>query len=675
MTTSSEPLRWGILSTGRIAATFARGVAASQTGRVVAVGSRSEASAESFAKTHGIERAHGSYDALLADPTVEAVYVATPHPQHCEWVVKACEAGKHVLCEKPIGLNHAEATVMAEAARAAGVLLMEAFMYRCHPQTERVAELVRTGAIGAVRVIEATFSFQVPFNAESRLWSNALGGGGILDVGGYPMSYARLIAGAATGRAFANPLKVTGAAHLHPETGIDVYAAATATFDQGIIARLACGVGVQQDSGVHIYGETGSIHVSSAYVFAKEPGNVEFTVRRNGADTETVTVQADRGLYTCEADAFATAVRAGARDVPACPVADTLGNLVALDAWRAAVGLTYETEKPETFTHTHKRRPLARRADAVMTYGEIPGVAKPVSRLVMGCDNQLTMPHAAAVWDDYYERGGNAFDTAWLYSGGLQEKLLGWWMKHRGVRDEVVVIGKGGHPPFCTPDAISKQLMTSLERLQTDHLDVYLLHRDNLDVPVGEWVDVLHEHAEAGRMTVFGGSNWTLERIKAANRYAKRKGRRPFSVLSNNLSLAEMKAEVWAGVVSCGDRASRRWLEKSGMTNLSWSSQARGYFVQADGRGGANGPDAAEVARCWDAEDNRERRARAEKLAREKGVKAINIAAAYVLHQPFPSFALIGPRQISETVSSLESLAVELTPKEVAWLALDRARR
>lgn len=673
MTTPTEPLRWGILSTGRIAATFTTGIAGSKLGRVVAVGSRTPAAATTFAATHGIPTAHGSYAALLADPAVEAVYIATPHPQHTEWTVKAAAAGKHILCEKPLGLNHAEAMVMAEAARAADVTLMEAYMYRCHPQTARVADLVRSGAIGPVRLIRATFSFKSAFNPASRLWANAAAGGGILDVGGYATSYARLIAGAATGRPFADPIKVTGAGHLHPETGVDVYAAATLEFPEGLIAQVAAGVGLNQENGVWIHGDHGTIYVPSPFLFATEPALVSFHLRRAGAEPELITVESDRGLYAYEADAFATAVRAGERDVPACPVADTLGNLATLDQWRTAIGLTYAAELPENFTHPHARRPLARAAGTTMPYAHVPGVAKPIARLVMGCDNQRTMPHAAAMWDDYFERGGNAFDTAFGYGGGLQEKLLGWWMKHRGVRDDVVVIGKGAHTPLCTPEWLSTQLLQSLERLQTDHVDLYFMHRDNLAVPVGEFVDVLHEHVEAGRIKVFGGSNWSLERFAAANRYAKRKGRHRFTALSNNLSLAVMQHPVWAGAISAGDQASRRWLKRTQVPVFSWSSQARGYFL--GGQISPGGPDAEEIARCWDNPDNRERRTRAEQLATEKGVRAINIAAAYVLAQPFPTFALIGPRTISETISSLASLAVTLTPREVAWLALDCAKR
>src|SRR5690606_16431901 len=121
---------------------------------------------------------------------------------------------------------------------------------------------------------------------------------------------------------------------------------------------------------------------------------------------------------------------------------------------------------------------------------------------------------------------------------GRQERLLGHWMKHRGLRDQLVVIGKGGHTPFCTPEGLTCQLSESLERLQTDRVDIFFMHRDNPDLPVGELVDVLNEHVRAGRIGIYGGSNWSIERVAAANRYAKRKGLQGFGALSNNFSLA-----------------------------------------------------------------------------------------------------------------------------------------
>ena len=667
----TKQLGWGIISTGRIAGIFAQGLARSQSGRLVAVGSRTAAAAQKFAAEHGNPRAHGSYEALLADPEVEAVYIAVPHPQHTEWAIKAAEAGKHILCEKPLGLNQAEAMVMAEAAHEHGVLLMEAFMYRCHPQTAKIVELVRGGALGRVGLVQATFGFNADFSADSRLWANALGGGGILDVGCYAVSFARLIAGAMSGQPFLNPTAVTGAGALHPQTGVDSVAAATLKFANGLVAQVATSVGLSQDNSARIYGSSGMIVVPSPWIPPCEGTPAKFFLHRDGK-VEEVTVATDQNLYGLEADAVAAALAAGQREVPAMSVADTLGNLAALDAWRAAIGLTYEAEKPVNFLTTHSRRPLARRTDASIPTGTIPHLAKPVSRLIMGCDNTVTMPQSAAMWDDYFARGGSTFDTAYVYGGGLQEKLLGQWIKNRGLREAVSVIVKGAHTPMCTPEFLTAQLHESLGRLQTPYADIYMLHRDNLEVPIGEFVEVLNEHGQAGRIKAFGGSNWTLARVAAANRYAARKGLQGFSVVSNNFSLARMVDPVWDGCIAASDPDSRRWLKKHQLPLLAWSSQARGFFTD---RAGPDKREDEQLVRCWYADDNFQRRERAYALAAEKGVPPIAIAAAYVLAQPFPTFALIGPRILSETRSSLVCLGVTLTPRECAWLNLERARR
>jgi len=162
----------------------------------------------------------------------------------------------------------------------------------------------------------------------------------------------------------------------------------------------------------------------------------------------------------------------------------------------------------------------------------------------------------------------------------------------------------------------------------------------------------------------FGGSNWTIERFEAVNEYAKANGKQGFAVLNNNLSLARMVEPVWGGCIHASDSASRKWLEETGTAQFAWSSQARGYFLPEGERMKLGADNFA----CWDAPDNRARRGRAEELAAKKGCTPINIAAAYVINQSFPSFAIIGPRAIHETATSLPALDVELTAEEVAWL-------
>jgi aryl-alcohol dehydrogenase-like predicted oxidoreductase len=271
------------------------------------------------------------------------------------------------------------------------------------------------------------------------------------------------------------------------------------------------------------------------------------------------------------------------------------------------------------------------------------------------------------MFDDYVERGGNCFDSAWIYGGGLFERNLGQWVKLRGIRNDVVIIGKGAHTPFCDPANLTRQLIESLERLQMDYVDLYLMHRDNPDVPVGEFVDVLNQHKRAGRIRAFGGSNWCTERVEAANRYARKKGLTGFSAVSNNFSLARMVDPVWAGCIRASDPKSRAWFKKTQMPLLAWSSQARGFFVLGNPKYHGD----AELERCWYAEDNFRRLARVKQLARKRGVSPINIALAYVLCQPFPTFPLIGPRVLAETRTSWPALEIELTSKELRWLNLE----
>ncbi len=302
-----------------------------------------------------------------------------------------------------------------------------------------------------------------------------------------------------------------------------------------------------------------------------------------------------------------------------------------------------------------------------MIYGSVAGLQKSVSRLVLGVDNQVDFETLAPLLDDYLERGGNAFDTAFVYGGGQCETLLGAYLEQRGLRDSVVILGKGAHTPNCNPAAIGAQLTVSLERLQTDFVDVYMMHRDNPDVPVGEFIDALNAQHALGRMRIFGVSNWSLERMIAANQYAAVHGLRGITLISNQFSLAKMLSPVWSGCVSSNDADQPSWLEREGIALMPWSSQARGFFVA----GNASDTSNPELVRCWYDAQNFQRLERAKALAGSLGVEAINVTLAYVLHQPFTTFPLIGPRSQAETASSFRALEIHLEPLEVAWLNLE----
>jgi len=666
----SSVLNWGIIGTGAIASAFARAVANSKSGKVVAVGSRTKAAADKFADEYKIANRHASYEALLADAQVQAVYISTPHPMHPEWAIKAAEAGKHILCEKPMSLNWADTMAMFEAAARHNVFCMEAFMYRCHPQTAKLVELIREKAIGDVKMIVASFGFGAGYNPTSRIWANELGGGGIMDVGCYAVSMARLVAAAATGKEVVEPIDVKASGVLAP-TGVDSYAAAVLKFPGDIVAQVSTGVGVGLENTVRIHGTGGTIFVPNPWTADRQNGGeYHIIVNRHGKPQEDIVVRTEVTAFTLEADLVARSVAEGRKQAPfpAMSWDDTLANLRTLDQWRAGVGVVFNDEKPGASPLTVAKRPLKVSADIKMKYGEVLGVTKKVSRLVLGVDNQSFYPHAYVMFDDYFERGGNAFDSAYIYGGGLHEKNLGSWVKSRNVREQVVILDKGAHTPHCDPESILRQHKESLERLQMDYVDVYMMHRDNLDIPVGEFIDVLNELKAKGSIKAFGGSNWSLERVKKANAYAKRKGLTGFTAISNNFSLARMVDAVWGGCIAASDPEYRKWLKKSQLAIMPWSSQARGFFLPHVHPGYAGDK---ELTRCWFSEDNFQRRERAVELAKKRGVEPINIALAYVLAQPFPTFPLIGPRILSETRSSFKALDIELTPREVKWLNLE----
>jgi aryl-alcohol dehydrogenase-like predicted oxidoreductase len=201
--------------------------------------------------------------------------------------------------------------------------------------------------------------------------------------------------------------------------------------------------------------------------------------------------------------------------------------------------------------------------------------------------------------------------------------------------------------------------------MQTDHVDIYFMHRDNRQVPVGEFVDAINEQVKLARIRgPFGGSNWTRARMDEAIAYARKKKKAGPTVLSNNFSLAKMLKPIWKGTVSAGTPAWRKWLTERQMPNFSWSSQARGFFTERAGRNKLDD----ELVRTWYSEGNFARRERAVELGRELKAKPIHIALAYVLNQPFPSVPLIGPRKLGELDDSLKALRIKLTPEQLKWL-------
>ncbi|WLD99504.1 aldo/keto reductase [Agrobacterium leguminum] len=664
--TTEQPIRWGIIGPGTIARTFADGIAHSRTGRLEAIATRNPDKpglAEAFAGARII----GGYDALLADPAIDAVYIATPHTGHAEWAIKAIRAGKNVLVEKPIALSAYDADAIFHEAKKAGVFAGEAYMYRLHPQTAKLLELVKARAVGDIRIIRSSFGFNMgSFRADHRLFANETAGGGILDVGGYPVSMVRMIAGAVDGKPFAEPEKVAGAAHLG-QSGVDEWASAVLKFANGIVAEVSCSIMAAQDNVLRIIGSEGRIEVKDFWFAAGHKGGTGRIDIIRGDKVETIELPEDRWLYSFEVDAAGEAIRQGKKefDAPGMAWADSLGNLRVMDQWRASVGLEYSIEKATSRVANIAGGKVV--AGNAVPKRQIPGLAKPASVVALGFEFFPNFASASLTLDAFYEAGGNLFDTAYVYGAGRTEAIFGDWHTSRDVpREEIVLIGKGAHSPLCYPDMIAKQLDQSLTRLKTDYVDAYFMHRDNLEVPVDEFVDAMDAEVRRGRIRgIFGGSNWTRERMDEAAAYAAKNGKQAPAALSNNFSLAEMLDPIWAGCVAASDDEWKVWLQSRQIPNFAWSSQGRGFFTD---RAGRDKHDDEEIVRVWYSDRNFVRRDRAIELAQKLGRHPIHIALAYVIAQPFPVIPLIGPRTIAELEDSLSALDIKLTAEQVKWL-------
>ena len=264
---ADRKLRWGVLSTANIGrAAVIPAIQHSENGEVIAVASRDEQKGRDFAARTGIGRSYGSYEALLAARDIDAVYISLPNSLHREWSIKAAEAGKHILCEKPLALNSAECDEMAEAARRHSVVLMEAFMYRFHPQTEKVIALLREGALGEVRLIHSAFTFRVSNPANIRLQPE-LGGGSLMDVGCYCINLSRTLAGT-------EPVEVQATANW-TASGVDGQMVGWLRFTGGLIAAFDCALTLERREYYEVGGTEGSLLVPASFL----PGTGDTTIR------------------------------------------------------------------------------------------------------------------------------------------------------------------------------------------------------------------------------------------------------------------------------------------------------------------------------------------------------------------------------------------------------------
>jgi xylose dehydrogenase (NAD/NADP) len=311
--------RFGILSTARINRKIIEGAAGSDTVELVAVASRDRPRADEYAREWGIPRAHGSYEALLADPEVDAVYISLPNSLHCEWSIRALEAGKHVLCEKPMSSSPAEVEAVFDVAEQRGLQCMEAFMWRHHAQTRRLEELVASGVLGTLRFVRAAFSFPLD-DAETNVRMRAdLDGGALMDLGCYCISAIRLVAG--------EPESAV-ARHVQSASGIDIRTAATLALPDDVLAEFRCGMDMPDRSELELVGSEGSVS-------ARDPwhGRTPQLVLRVGESVEEIAVERT-DAYRLELEDLARAIRG--EQAPLLGRADAVAQARAIELIRAA---------------------------------------------------------------------------------------------------------------------------------------------------------------------------------------------------------------------------------------------------------------------------------------------------------------------------------------------------
>ena len=307
-------LNWGLLSTAKINQALIKPLRASKRTRLLAVASRSISSAESYAREWNIPRAHGSYEALLADPEVDVIYNSLPNHLHAEWTIKALRAGKHVLCEKPFALTLAEVDAMSQAARETGRILAEAFMYRHHAQTLKVKEIVDSGVLGKLQLIKGAFTFTLTREGNFR-WQAEAGGGSIWDVGCYPISYARMIVGA-------DPVEVFGW-QVTGQGGADESFIGQMKFEGGIHAQFDSGFKSPSRSMIEIVGTDASLNIPNPF----KPGKATEIYLLRGGKQETIKIKGDE-LYLGEVEDLCDAI--AQNKSPRISLEDSRGNIAII---------------------------------------------------------------------------------------------------------------------------------------------------------------------------------------------------------------------------------------------------------------------------------------------------------------------------------------------------------
>ncbi len=326
----TDTLRWGIVGTGNISSRFAEGLQALPTVKLVAVGSRSQSSADRFGDKYNVANRHASYEALAADPEVDAIYIGTPHNLHLENMLQGLSNGKAVLCEKPFTINAAQAKQAIDLARARNVFLMEAMWTRFMPLFVELRRLLAEGVVGEVRMISADFAFRTGFNPTSRAFDPNLGGGGLLDVGVYPINLASMVLG--------TPDRIVSLAELG-ETGVDEQAAMVLGYPGGQLALLSTGIRTRSPHEAVIMGTDAIIRLPARWWYP-----TTLIIDRPTQQPETIEVPYEGNGYNYEADEVHRCLLAGKTESDIMPLDETLAIMETMDTIRSQWGLKYPME-------------------------------------------------------------------------------------------------------------------------------------------------------------------------------------------------------------------------------------------------------------------------------------------------------------------------------------------
>ena len=336
-------VRWGIIGPGSIANNFADALQSCFSGELKGIASTSEERLNNFGNKYIVDLSlrFTNYEELLNSDDIDAVYISTPHTLHAEWTIKAAGKGKHILCEKPGAVNFKEGQKVIEAVQQAGVFYKEGFMYRCHPQIPGLVKLIKEKKIGKIQRIISSFGFDMGKTVpESRLFQKELAGGAILDVGLYPVSFSRMIAGLANGKKFINPKNVTGNAKIG-ETGVDEISHGILEFENDIIAEVSTAIRENMINNAVIIGSEGKIELDQPWAPGRDGGPYHSTIKIIKKEkTESIDFKGPEHLFFFEAELSSQTIIKQKLQVPYPGMTwdDTLGNLKTLDQWRNAVG-------------------------------------------------------------------------------------------------------------------------------------------------------------------------------------------------------------------------------------------------------------------------------------------------------------------------------------------------